>query len=718
MIRSNVLLFMLHRALFLFVLLLAFSASLRSQCGKYWEWQNPWPQGHIIYDVQALHHDTMIGVGAFGTIVRSLDGGSTWDVRSCVEGDEVSLMAVHFPDDQEGWAVGYNGTVLHTNDGGANWVFQGDGLEGALQDVHFLNEDLGWTVGTEGTLLRTRNGGNDWEVQGDTISQDLNGLHFIDDSTGWVVGSGGNIYTTRDSGKTWDLDTTGISAFGEAVKLNNVYFQDDSTGWVVGRSGKLLYTGDQGDTWEERNSGVTFPLYDIDFKSSDTGSIVGWVTGKVVYTESGGASWKEKYAGSSLNDHMMLKLWGLDYSKDGTGWIAGKWGGIMRKEESDTSWSPVSTDQDHVKDIHSLSFIDHKRGWAVGFGGRLYHTQDMGENWNVQVPSIGGNVLHAVQFLNEDRGWVVGETNQFHYSEDGGTSWSPQMAQEDLLDLHFLDSTSGWAVGRWGAIHEIDDGVWKDHSWGGSSLQAVHFVEPDHGWVLRRNYGPSRTTDGGQSWEGQGPEVADYMDLYFVDKQYGWVIGEEGLVYHTSDGGDNWEKQEVWTNEDLNEVFFLDRNTGWIAADQGILLRTDDGGEHWHRLFTGTYNDLESVYFVNPDTGWVAGGQGAILHTTEGGGYTDLEAHEVEDDPAFELHPNPASERVKVRFEARRSGEARFRILNAQGKALLEERSEVRTGMNEKLLELQGLAPGIYLLELHYPEGRERERKVSKLVLE
>ena len=37
------------------------------------------------------------------------------------------LTALHFANAQQGWAVGHEGVVLHTPDGGASWTLQLDG---------------------------------------------------------------------------------------------------------------------------------------------------------------------------------------------------------------------------------------------------------------------------------------------------------------------------------------------------------------------------------------------------------------------------------------------------------------------------------------------------------------------------------------------------------------------------------------------------------------
>ncbi|MFB0517413.1 MAG: WD40/YVTN/BNR-like repeat-containing protein, partial [Candidatus Neomarinimicrobiota bacterium] len=40
---------------------------------------------------------------------------------------DVHFSAIHFADQQHGWAVGDSGTVIHTGDGGDTWEYQQSG---------------------------------------------------------------------------------------------------------------------------------------------------------------------------------------------------------------------------------------------------------------------------------------------------------------------------------------------------------------------------------------------------------------------------------------------------------------------------------------------------------------------------------------------------------------------------------------------------------------
>ena len=70
------------------------------------------------------------------------------------------------------WAVGHDGIILHSPDGGLSWVRQrmmpydpdSDDLHNGspLLDVLFLDQDNGFAIGAYALILRTRDGGATW----------------------------------------------------------------------------------------------------------------------------------------------------------------------------------------------------------------------------------------------------------------------------------------------------------------------------------------------------------------------------------------------------------------------------------------------------------------------------------------------------------------------------------------------------------------------------
>ncbi len=45
-----------------------------------WSWVNPLPQGNTIHDVKFIGSNSAIAVGECGTILKTTDGGNTWNL--------------------------------------------------------------------------------------------------------------------------------------------------------------------------------------------------------------------------------------------------------------------------------------------------------------------------------------------------------------------------------------------------------------------------------------------------------------------------------------------------------------------------------------------------------------------------------------------------------------------------------------------------------------
>jgi photosystem II stability/assembly factor-like uncharacterized protein len=63
-----------------------------------------------------------------------------------------------FLDSQIGWAVGYEGAIITTKNGGANWYKLTPLSNNNLTSITFINRTTGWITGDKGTILKTYNG--------------------------------------------------------------------------------------------------------------------------------------------------------------------------------------------------------------------------------------------------------------------------------------------------------------------------------------------------------------------------------------------------------------------------------------------------------------------------------------------------------------------------------------------------------------------------------
>ncbi|NLO51420.1 MAG: hypothetical protein GX103_09730 [Bacteroidales bacterium] len=85
-----------------------------------------------------------------------LTAQSTWKHQN--SGVDFDLKAVDFIDPQEGIAVGMFGTILHTLDGGTTWTKIDLGINNALNDVQYVNRHRIIIGGDQGLIIYSPDG--------------------------------------------------------------------------------------------------------------------------------------------------------------------------------------------------------------------------------------------------------------------------------------------------------------------------------------------------------------------------------------------------------------------------------------------------------------------------------------------------------------------------------------------------------------------------------
>jgi len=120
-----------------------------------------------------------------------------------------------------------------------NWTTQNSGNTAYLYSVYFSDENTGYAVGADGAILKTINGGIFWDSQNSGTSIDLHSVYFTDANTGYAVGGdtwgNGTIVKTTNGGMIWTQQNPCTSN-----KLNSIYFTNADTGYIVGEGGTIL----------------------------------------------------------------------------------------------------------------------------------------------------------------------------------------------------------------------------------------------------------------------------------------------------------------------------------------------------------------------------------------------------------------------------------------------------------------------------------------------
>jgi photosystem II stability/assembly factor-like uncharacterized protein len=306
-------------------------------------------------------------------------------------------------DAEKAVVVGYAGKILVTTDGGFTWTQPVTGTNRALYRVRFTDPEYGWISGQEGLILHTTDGGKTWQRQKSGTSVYLFSLDFVDRNHGWAIGDKSILLQTKDGGATWSLhkittpsqrEVSAEEAIASADPvLYDVQFLDANTGWVVGEFGKIYHTTDGGQTWanqeqsllgEEVVDALDLPtLFGVHFVDASRGVAAG-LDGKIARTTDGGANWK--FEKMKLEYPIIDPLYNPMLFADGTGWVTGAAGEVVRLDTPGGEWQRAKLGMEVITWLRGMDWVDRDNGWIVGGLGLILHTKDGGKSW---IPSLG-----------------------------------------------------------------------------------------------------------------------------------------------------------------------------------------------------------------------------------------------------------------------------------------------------------------------------------------
>lgn len=210
------------------------------------------PPGTLLLDA-AQAGQALIVVGERGAIARSTDHAVSWQPVS--SGVRAPLTAVSFANASRGWAVGHDGLILTSVDGGATWSkqWQSEQPSDSFLDVLALDANRVIAVGAYGLCAATSNGGRTWERR-KVIADDyhLNRLSRGPAGTLYLAGEHGVLLRSVDEGATWSpIATDYDGSFYGVLPLN------EQTLLAYGLRGRLFRSEDDGGTWTQLDLGET-----------------------------------------------------------------------------------------------------------------------------------------------------------------------------------------------------------------------------------------------------------------------------------------------------------------------------------------------------------------------------------------------------------------------------------------------------------------------------
>lgn len=370
------------------------------------------------------------------------------------------LSSVNMISAVDGWAVGWEGTILHWN--GNQWATVASPTTNHLFTVAMLSVNDGWAVGENGVILHWD--GNQWATVTSPTTVWLWGLDMVSATDGWAAGSDTTLHW---DGGQWQM----VSNPASGALLGGLDMISANDGWAVGHV--ILHWN--GSAWQTFSSPYAGHLAAITMVSTDDGWAMG-NDGTILHWD--GNAWTE-VSGPTL---ITLNSVSMVSANDGWAVAGGPTGGGFGNAILHWNGSEWQAATSPVADrLFSVDMVSATDGWAVGDNGVILHYSvsesrppvatidviqpnpavqgqdtvylggsgvDQDENGSYIVAyrwrsSIDGQLSSQEDFTVQASALTTGVHTIFFSVQDDEGDWSPEVTQNLVIqssqqDIHTL----------------------------------------------------------------------------------------------------------------------------------------------------------------------------------------------------------------------------------------------------------------------------------------
>jgi photosystem II stability/assembly factor-like uncharacterized protein len=674
----------------------------------------------------------------------------------------VSYWGVEFVTPELGWAVGQQGAIIKTTNGGEEWIDKSFSNMTDLLRLDSYNGEVVIVAGEDGIILRSADAGETWVQIQSGVTTQLWTVQMMDDTLGWICGPYGTLLKTTDAGITWEQII--ITNYSD-LDYWALDFFDYNVGYICCNGGQVLKTTDGGENWELQITGDSNGLYTIVSIDSLRAVTAGFI-GNIYYTTNGGNSWH--LSGNPLP----LRIESISFANDSLGYAVGSINGVVHKTTNGgITWEFI---RDNIGELF-IHFINENVGYNVGLDLKVFKTTNQGTSWKKQILN---NWLYDVVFINENNGWISAGpyyndvTFPMFRTTDGGMTWEfwehfpYDTLTSPIYTMKFFNQFVGFLGAGNNGIYKTTDGgyTWNIGNVRGLTDTLGHinrffFYDSLIGWAINSRGGVIKTTDGGLNWFAQLNHFSTtfFQGVNFIDSLHGWAVGSRS--FETTDGGNTWLQRDEFSFQFIWDVYFRDNNVGWLIGDS--LSRTDDGGDTWYKVpdmpvsvgefewserrvgyitggaFYKTKNGGDNwqnipyesgkafTRFSTPinGLGWGVIGNGLIMKYDDR--ITDVKEHSVvnpSETSLYQNYPNPFNNTTVIKFILKTSGSVNITLYDILGRKIINlideyfDNGEHFVSWNGKNEFEQWVSSGVYIYRLTINTGKEVQifnRKMS-----
>ncbi|MBM77085.1 MAG: hypothetical protein CL846_01260 [Crocinitomicaceae bacterium] len=388
-----------------------------------------------------------------------------------------------------------DGCLLKSTDNGTNWTEMFSDNSVLFFDVKFCNSNIGYAVGYEKS------------------PNSLNKKALL--------------YKSTDGGSTW------TQIFKEASRASSV-----STFIVEGKS---------------RNGGIAF---------LDESRLIWGVGNTVYYSVTGGRA--NHWTGSLVSAYSAV-FPNLDKGFFGSsGYLESLYGGVRFGAAGPQSFHCFDLD------LISQESIVACGKWAGTLEPEILKIGTTSPNdysYKVITGAAVSDEFYGVDFLDDNIGYIVGSGGKIFFTNDGGDNWiqTSSFTTEQLNDILFYSSTEAIIIGNNGTLIRLNSDAHEN----------ISIEDP------KLNYNETETT-----WNTINTGTTN--DFYEVEVKSGnvFVVGD-GLILKSTNQGETFNSVYANSNYEFRDVSFVDANTGWVigynnSSNQVEVLKTSNGGSSWN----------------------------------------------------------------------------------------------------------------------------------------
>jgi photosystem II stability/assembly factor-like uncharacterized protein len=584
--------------------------------------------------IYGIDQNEAIAAGSEGAIVHCNIKNSLFSIQHY---GNHTFRDIGYHESSIGYAVGDSGTIYSTRNNESLWSRQISPIHSRLNSVAVLNKNHAWIAGDSGVVLHTSDGGNNWinhinsiGLQGDSLHKDdtidFKSIVFRDSAFGCIAGNWRkrkdfSMYMTHDNGVHWrmvDINTNTykdsllkICIVTDTIKLYSIdtYYTSnhkqliiryDSTLYL---SGKPLQTSTVSTTsWSREQLSLYYPSWynlignQIIYGFSQVDQKTVWIAGtncSIYRTIDGGVNWiLQNDTSYQPVDHLSS----IYFQNFKHGYIIGKNGTLLSTVDGGNTWEFTMKPINASIQFDCITFTDNQQGFITAHRKTdysktlLYKSIDTGTTWHLhdQV-KIANNMklVNGNSLLLFNDYWTFPHERNILLSTDYGISWNYQTPESDpqIVDIFPVSIDTFWGVGYPSIFKSTDRGKTLDKITAveiEEEFNSITFSSPATGWVVGSNGTILKSIDSGQTWHiHPSPSTVSLKKIQFLSADFGWMFQEKvqignQRIFMTTDSGTTWQDRSIITNTKINEVLCRSPEDCWAVGDDGLILHLYD----------------------------------------------------------------------------------------------------------------------------------------------